>query len=316
MERQEISNLLMNTPLEELKERAQIITQEHKGKHVNCRGLIEFSNICKRNCLYCGLRVQNKRLNRYVLTQEEILAAARSACEAGVDTIVLQAGEGAVNAEWLAEVVREIKLSLNLAITLSVGEAPVQDYILWKKAGADRYLIKHETANPWRYKFFHPGYNLQERIGALKVLKSLDYEIGTGFIIGLPGQSLESYIDDILLCKELQVNMIGIGPLIPQADTPLGDAGYGSVADTLKLLSVLRIVLPEVNLPATTALATLDSDTGQKAGLLAGANVLMPNFTPPLHAKDYRIYDDKMPITISSAAKAITEAGREHTLKL
>lgn len=316
MERQEIYNLLIKTPIEKLKEHAQIITQKHKGEYVNCRGLIEFSNICKRNCLYCGLREQNKNLNRYSLTQDEVLAAARNAYEAGVDTIVLQSGEGAVEAEWLAEVVREIKRTLNLAITLSVGEAPVQDYILWKQAGANRYLIKHETANPLLYKFFHPGYNLRERAAALQVLKTLGYEIGTGFIIGLPGQKLESYIDDILLCQKLQINMIGIGPLIPQVDTPLTHACNGSVAETLRLLSVLRIIFPEVNLPATTALATLDPATGQKEGLLAGANVLMPNFTPHIHAKDYRIYDDKIPITIASAAKAITEAGRKHSLKV
>lgn len=286
------------------------------GSHVFARGLIEFSNICRRNCLYCGLRAQNRALRRYRLSHEQILDAARLAASCGVDTIVLQSGEGACEAEWLAEVVRAVRLELKLPVTLSVGERAAGDYELWLDAGASRYLLKHETADRALYARLHPGHDLKERLDCLKLLRELGYEIGSGFMIGLPGQRLNSLVDDIMLCRELHVDMCGAGPFIAQKDTPLAACASGVPELALRVLSALRLALPWANLPATTALATVDRVAGQTNGLLAGANVLMPSFTPTAEAQDYVIYDSKNRVSIADAAKAIEAAGRKHSLRV
>lgn len=307
---------ILDTPWQESAELARQNQLAAAGSHVFVRGLIEFSNICRRNCRYCGLRAQNGNVHRYRLTQEQILDAARQAAACGVDTIVLQSGEGACEAEWLAEIVHVITRELRLPVTLSVGECGVADYEMWRKAGASRYLLKHETADAVLYRELHPGYNLQERLDCLQTLRSVGYEIGSGFMVGLPGQSLASLASDILLCRSLHVDMCGAGPFIPQSHTPLADAAPGSAELTLRVLAALRLALPWANLPATTALATLEKVNGQTNGLLAGANVLMPSFTPSAQAADYAIYDSKNRVSAENAAKAITDAGRTHTLRV
>lgn len=314
MRREDIIWLLKNESPEILRERAEKTLLERKGRHVFVRGLLEFSNICRRNCIYCGLGASVPNVSRYRLATAEILAACREASARGVDSIVLQSGEGACDAAWLAEIVREIS-RMGLIVTLSVGERPASDYQLWREAGASRYLLKHETADSALYAALHPGHNLHERVKCLKILSELGYEAGSGFMVGLPGQSLESLADDILLCANLGVAMCGVGPFIPHAGTCLAHAPAGSPQLVLRVLSLLRLVLPDANLPATTALATLDPENGQTLGLRAGANVLMPSFTPADNALHYRIYDHKRKVDIASAARAIERAGRTHNLR-
>ncbi|MBD5626786.1 MAG: [FeFe] hydrogenase H-cluster radical SAM maturase HydE [Desulfovibrio sp.] len=309
MDRADILHLLNEADGESVRAAAERELLRAKGRRVYVRGLIEFSNVCRRNCRYCGLRAQNSGLSRYTLTQKEVVDAAARAVALGADSIVLQSGEGAADAAWLAEVVREIVTALRVPVALCVGERPERDYALWREAGATRYLLKHETADAALYARLHPGHTLAERVGALRVLKALGYATGTGFMTGLPGQGAASLADDILLARELGVAMCGAGPFIPQAETPLAEAPGGTAAQNLRVLSVLRLALPEADLPATTALASL-SPGGQAAGLRAGANVLMPSFTPEARRADYRIYDHKAPVSMADAARAIAEAGR------
>lgn len=312
MQREDILDLLA-TPYEEVRQRAAESLERHKGKHVFLRGLVEFSNVCRRNCFYCGLRGANGALERYTLTQGEILAAAAEAVAAGMDTIVLQSGEYNIDPRKLAEVIERITTELHVPVTLSVGEQPYEAYALWKEAGAKRFLLKHETADPALYARLHPGCSLADRVAKLRQLQKLGYETGSGFIVGLPGQTLRTLADDILLVRDMGVAMCGAGPFIPQKDTPLGSCPAGTAKLTLQVMAVLRLVLPYANIPATTALATVDPAFGQKDGLLAGGNVLMPSFTPPRYRENYRIYDDKNRVSAEKAREAVKEAGRTCT---
>lgn len=306
---------VLQTPWQVLAPYARSLAEAHKGRHVFVRGLVEFSNICRRNCRYCGLRFQNKNLHRYRLTQEEILQAVACARQAGVDTVVLQSGEVPC-AAWLGEVVRQIKSQFNLPVTLSVGEHSAEDYALWRDAGADRYLIKHETADAALYAALHPGHSLQERLRAIGTLQHLGYEVGGGFMIGLPGQNLAILARDILLCRDLRLSMIGAGPFLAQDDTPLAGERNGTTEMTLRTMAALRLANPEANIPATTALATLDAQNGQANGLWAGGNVLMPSFTPPEAAALYTIYDNKNRVSVRNAAAVIESLGMTHPLKM
>lgn len=312
---QEIYELLHSVPWQELQARAEETLLRNKGRHVFVRGLIEFSNICRRNCQYCGLRFQNKSLARYSLGKEEILACATQAVAQGADTIVLQSGENAIDAHWLADVVETITGRLHVPVTLSVGERPYADYALWHEAGAKRYLLKHETADAMLYARLHAGYSLKGRVQHLRWLADIGYEVGSGFMVGLPGQSRESLVEDILLVQRLGVAMCGVGPFIPQADTPLAHEQGGSASMTLRVMAVLRLALPNANIPATTALASIDSEQGQANGLRAGGNVLMPGFTPAKYREQYRIYDNKNRVDMDDARTTIEAAGRTHSLK-
>ena len=314
MQRNDILKLLFETPYAALRERADAVRAKEKGDHVFVRGLIEFSNRCERNCRYCGLRAANPSLKRYRLDEAQIVAAAERAVGLGVDTIVLQSGEVHEDPQPLARVVDALRTRFSVAVTLSVGEQPTASYALWKEAGASRFLLKHETADASLYAALHPGYALAQRVDALRRLRRTGYEIGSGFIVGVPGQRPETLADDILLARELRVDMCGAGPFIPQADTPLGHEPRGSVELALRVMAVLRIALPWANLPATTALASLDPASGQRAGLLAGGNVLMPGFTPPAYQKDYCIYDNKHRVGVDEARLVIESAGRTHSL--
>lgn len=301
---------LRSPDLNELIAKADAVRREFVGDRVYLRGLIEFSNYCRCNCLYCGLRKDNFKVRRFRLSDEEILQAARKAHKAGVDTIVLQSGEDmAYSDERIASLVTRIKEETGLALTLSLGDRAWKAFDLWRKAGADRYLIKHESADPKLYARMHPGASLDKRLEALCSLGDLGYEVGTGFIIGLPGQTRDILLQDIALTKELKAVMCGVGPFLPQKNTPLGDQASGEIEETLFAIASLRSEIPLINLPATTAIASL-SPMGHELALRAGANVIMPNFTPPAQRKYYSIYDGKIGVEIKAAHKAIESTGR------
>jgi biotin synthase len=264
------------------------------GDEVHLRGVIEFSNYCIRDCLYCGLRRSNKKLTRYRMAKEEIVECALRGFRAGLKTIVLQSGDDpGYREEDISRIIHLIKAKADVAITLCVGERDYRDYSAWKKAGADRYLLKHETANPVLYSRLHPGQTLASRLKILGWLKEIGYQVGAGNIVGLPGQTLRDLANDILLMKELDVEMAGIGPFIPHPDTPLGEEKQGELNMSLKVLAVARIVLRDVHLPATTAVGSIHPEGREKA-LKAGANVVMPNITPKQYRPLYQIYPGKI----------------------
>ena len=273
---------------------ADEVRQEYLGDEVHLRALIEFSNYCRRNCYYCGLRRDNDALSRYRMQPGEIHNAARQAAQIGYKTIVLQSGEDKYySSDTISELITNIKEEADLAVTLSLGEHSYQDYQKWYKTGADRYLLRHETSDEQLYQKLHPGMKLKERLKSLKWLKEIGYQVGSGNLLGLPGQTLESIAEDILLFKELELDMVGLGPFISNPDTPLNNAGNGSVQLTLKVMAITRLLLPQTLMPATTALGTLDP-LGREKGLQAGANVLMPNVTPVDVRPQYALYPDKI----------------------
>ncbi|MGE5404480.1 MAG: [FeFe] hydrogenase H-cluster radical SAM maturase HydE [Candidatus Saccharibacteria bacterium] len=277
---------------ERLRQEADRVRREWVGDQVLIRGIIEFSNYCARNCHYCGINRHNLDVYRYRIPPEEIISTAENAVKMGFKTIVLQSGEDFnYTGSMLAEVVREIK-KLDVAITLSVGERSFEDYQMWREAGADRYLLKFETSNAELYKRMHPGTGLTGRLAKLQELRELGYQIGSGMMIGLPGQSIEILANDIMLLKSLKLEMAGIGPFIPHPGTPLAGAENGSTDLTLRALALARLVVPWAHLPATTALCSLNKD-GRQVGLNSGANVVMPNLTPLKYRKFYEIYPQK-----------------------
>ncbi len=269
------------------------LCKKHFGNRVFMRGIIEFSNFCRKGCLYCGINKANKKVPRYRLTVEEILGAAKFMKKQGSLTVVLQSGEDQGYDRTLLEAVRRIKKELNMAITLSVGEREEKVYKEFIKAGADRYLLRIETTDPGVFKKLHPDDNLEYRKKCLYTLKKLKFEVGTGIMVGLPGQSLESIARDLLFFKELNPAMIGIGPFLAHEDTPLRSHKNTDIFPTLKVLSLIRLVLPKSNLPATTAMGTIDP-TGRQQALRIGANVIMPNFTPSKYRENYKLYDNKI----------------------
>ena len=282
---------------------ADLVRRKFVGADVHLRGLIEFSNICKNNCLYCGLRRDNKALERYRIDKNTILALAKHAKSMGLKTVVLQSGEDVYfDIPKMTEIIAGIK-SFGLALTLSTGEKSFREYEAYRKAGADRFLIRIETTDKKLYEENDPGMSWERRVQCMRDLKKLGYELGSGCLVGLPGQTTESLADDILFFKDMSCDMIGIGPFIPHHDTRYAGEKAGSVEMTLFLLSVIRILLPKVLLPATTALGTMD-EYGREKGLLAGANVIMPNLSPEKNRKDYSLYDNKI-CTGEEAAQSI-----------
>lgn len=303
--------------LVELISAANRVRQQQVGDAVWLRGLIEFSSYCRHNCYYCGLRSGNKSAGRYRLSPAEILAAVRQVAAAGLGTVVLQSGE---DAWWttarLVELVQGIKEQQpQLAITLSVGERSYADYAALHQAGADRFLLRFETSNPQLYAELHPGTTLVQRLECLHHLQQLGYEVGSGCLVGLPGQTLADLANDLLLISRLGLPMVGIGPFIPHPDTPLADATAGDVTLTLKMLAITRLLLPASNIPVTTALATLDG-SGRQNGWQAGANVVMPNATPATYWQQYELYPDKAQLgdslqhNLATLLAQITAAGR------
>ena len=278
---------------------------------VHLRGIIEFSNHCCRNCLYCGLRRDNKNITRYRMEPDEIVGLAVKIAAKRVNTIVLQSGDDFYYTQKsLGRIIGEIKQRTAAAITLSIGERPLDDYQAFRDSGADRYLLKHETSNPALYRILHPGQALKQRLKILEYLKKIGFQVGSGNIVGLPNQGIKDLMRDVLFLKELDVDMAGIGPFIPQKDTPLAAQPPGDLDLTLKILAMARILTKNAHLPATTALASLDRENGQLRALRSGANVIMPDFTPVGYRKDYRIYDNKIGLSLKKAKEIISRAKR------
>jgi biotin synthase len=306
MQRDELLSWLTETDetkLEELWKRADDVRTAHVGQDVHLRGLVEFSNYCARPCTYCGLRASSD-VPRYRMTEDEILACAHEAITLGFGTLVMQSGQdAAMSVEWLTNVVQRVKAETPLAVTLSVGEWSHDAYATWYDAGADRFLLRFETSNREIYDRIHPpvGKTPSDRLAILRDLRKIGYEIGSGVMIGIPGQAYNDLAQDIELFGELDLDMIGVGPYIAHPDTPLahedGLDGDDQVPNTegmtYKVLALTRILYPGVNIPATTALATLNKAKGRELGLSRGANVLMPNLTPVQYRESYEIYPAK-----------------------
>ncbi len=286
----------------------------HQGTDVQLRGLIEFSNVCRKNCAYCGLRVANRGADRYRLTPEEIVATARRAEQLGYKTVVLQSGEDRwFTAERMAAIIRAIKAATDLAITLSAGERDRRTYARWREAGADRYLLRIETTDPALFAALHPDGDLAARQQCLYDLRDLGYQLGTGVMVGLPGQTPDTLAGDVIWMHELGAEMIGVGPFIPHPDTPLCDAAGGTVEQTLRLVAVLRLVFPYAHLPATTAMGSLHP-LGRERALQAGANVVMPNVTPGAVRPKYAIYPGKICLTDDAEHCRGCITGRIHAI--
>lgn len=266
------------------------------GNGVFPRGLVEFTNYCKNNCYYCGIQGSNPNTNRYRLSKEEILSACENGYQLGYRSFVLQGGEDPhYTDEVMVPIVAEIRKRYpDCAITLSLGERSKESYQKLYDAGADRYLLRHEAADPELYQKLHPeSLSLENRIQCLWNLKEIGYAVGTGFMVGAPYQTVENLVDDLLFIKELDPQMVGIGPFVPHHDTRFKEFPSGSVELTTYLVSILRLMNPHLLLPSTTALGTIDP-RGREKGILAGANVVMPNLSPVAVRKDYSLYDNKI----------------------
>ncbi len=297
---------ITDSEVEILRKKAQKTALERFGNKVYIRGLIEFSSICKNDCYYCGLRCSNKNAVRYRLTKEQILDCCKTGYSLGFRTFVLQGGEDPrFSDEVMCDIVRTIKgLYPDCAITLSLGEKSYESYKMLFEAGADRYLLRHETANDEHYSKLHPeNMSLKTRKECLYNLKKVGFQTGAGFMVGSPYQTFETLAEDLLFIKELDPQMCGIGPFLPHKDTIFKDEKGGDVRLTLVLLSIIRLMCPNILLPATTALGTADGK-GREKGILHGANVVMPNLSPTEHRKDYSLYDNKI-CTGDEAAECI-----------
>ena len=331
MNHHDITELLRETDearRQALRERADTIRRQTVGDAVHLRGLLEISNHCARHCAYCGLHAGNASIPRYRMTPDEIYEGARQAAAYGFGTVVLQSGEDAGFTQSIIEtIIRRIKDETPLAVTLSLGERTDAELAAWRSAGADRYLLRFETSDNELYERIHPSlpHRKSDRMRQLQMLRSLGYEIGSGVMIGIPGQSFDSLANDIERFRELDLDMIGVGPFIAHPDTALG-AGRGFPPHTdqvpasedmaLKVIAVTRLICPQANIPSTTALATIDKAAGYESGLAWGANVIMPNLTP-LHCKRlYQIYPSKICIeeppenVVPMIRRRILSAGR------
>lgn len=318
--------------LAELWRRADTVRRECVGDAVHLRGLIEISNYCQANCAYCGIRAGNTRIPRYRMEIGEIVTQVKLAEKFGYGTVVLQSGESPARmpGAWVTELVREIRRNSPLAITLSLGERPGRDYAdfaAWKDAGANRYLLRFETGNAELFSRLHPNHpGLAVRLKSLKRLRELGYELGSGVMVGIPGETWEDLAADIRMFQALDLDMIGVGPFLPHADTPLGCAFLAGEAHsevpndeltTLKTVALTRLMRPLANIPATTALAAIDPVEGYESGLSRGANIIMPNLTPAKYRQLYEIYPaktrtaDAAEIFDSRLKERILTAGRE-----
>jgi len=267
------------------------------GDEVHIRGLIEFSNVCARKCNYCGLRAPNGKIKRYRMSVDEIVEVARQIKSKGIYTVVLQSGEDPYyTGEMISHIVQRVKAEANLAVTLSVGERSYEDYRMWKKAGADRYLLRHETANRELYAALHPDGDFDRRMLCLQWLKELGYQVGAGCMVGVPGQNIEHMADDVEFLKTFQPDMVGIGPYISHPDTPYAGTTNGTLHATLKMVALARIVTRDSLIPATTAIGSIE-ELGREMALQVGADVVMPNYTPPKYREYYEIYPNKRCIT-------------------
>lgn len=304
VELEELLALTNDDDCAQLFKAAYSLKERYIGRRVSLRGLIEWSNICNKNCYYCGIRCQNKKISRFRLTKDELLATAEFVHSAGYGSLVIQGGEleNPANTEFVADVLREIKSRWGneLGVTLSLGEQTEEVYRLWREAGAHRYLLRIESSDPELYKRLHPeGHSFERRVECLHMLKRLGYQLGTGVMIGLPNQSLAQLAHDIQFFAQVDADMIGMGPYIPHPDTPLGEnipvtSEYmeQQLLLGLKMIAVTRLYLHDVNIASTTALQAL-APNGRERGLLAGANVIMPNATAVGYRAGYQLYANK-----------------------
>lgn len=278
-----------------LHQKAAAVKQEHYGDTVYMRGLIEFTNYCTNDCLYCGIRRSNGDVDRYRLDKETILHCCETGYKLGYRTFVMQGGEDPIfTDDVLVDIIKTIKSKYpDCAITLSFGEQSKETYEKYYNAGADRYLLRHETNTKALYESLHPDMSFENRIDCLHTIKEIGFQVGAGFMVGLPNQTNQDFVNDLMFLKDLQPHMVGIGPFMPQQDTPLKDAEAGTAYKTCILLSIVRLLLPKVLLPATTALGSIDPK-GREKGLKAGANVVMPNLSPTNVRDKYLLYDGKI----------------------
>ncbi len=321
LDKNELIHLISNMDDETLKtlnESAKDVRDREYGKKVFIRGLIEFTNYCRQNCLYCGIRSKNVKAERYRLTPEEIIETSDVAYDLGIRTFVLQGGEDNwFSVDILSNLIYEIKNNHpDCAITLSFGEQSKDTYKAYFKAGADRYLLRHETYNSNLYAKLHPGYNLKNRIECLFNLRDIGFQVGSGFMVSVPGQTDEILAEDLLFLKDFSPHMVGIGPFISHMDTPLSGYENGEVKKTLMLISIIRLLLPTSLIPATTSLSTLDI-RGREKGLDAGANVVMPNTSPTESRAKYALYNgkkntnDDARLSLKTITDAIINSGYE-----
>lgn len=281
--------------LELINEKARETAQARFGNKVFIRGLIEIGNCCHNDCYYCGIRRNNRNIERYRLDKETILTCCREGHALGFRTFVLQGGEDDyLTTERTTGIIADIRREFpDSAITLSLGEKSTEAYEAFFRAGANRYLLRHETHNPAHYRQLHPaGMSLSNRLRCLDDLKRIGFQTGTGIMVGSPGQTIDNLVEDILYIAQLRPEMIGIGPFLPHHDTPFGKMPAGNLEQTLLLLSIFRLMHPDALIPSTTALATLTPE-GRERGILAGANVVMPNLSPPQQRSKYALYDNK-----------------------
>lgn len=276
-----------------LLKRADRIRKKYVGDAIHLRGLIEFSNICRNNCLYCGIRRGNGKVARYRMKEDELIETARHAAALGFKTVVMQSGEDMYyTQEKMCRIIEAIK-KFDVAVTLSIGERSYGDYKAFREAGADRYLMRIETTDKDLYHRLDPGMSWQHRYECLLMIKELGYELGSGIMVGLPGQSLESIAADLMFLRRLGVDMAGIGPFIPHPETPLAGEPDGSLHLALRTMAIMRLLLPDINIPATTAMESLHPD-GRMMALQGGANVVMPNVTEGEYRKLYELYPGKI----------------------
>ncbi len=289
----EIINLLNTTDEKVLFKKADDVRHQFVGDEVHLRGLIEFSNICRNNCLYCGIRKGNGKVIRYRLSEDEIINMARFAASMGFKTVVLQSGEDLqYNIKKMCYIIENIK-KFNVAVTLSIGERSFEEYKAFRQAGADRYLMRIETTDKDLYHKLDPDMSWERRHECLMMIKELGYELGSGIMVGLPGQTIESIADDLLYLKKIGIDMAGIGPFIPHPDTPLKDEKGGTLSLALRTMAVMRLLMKDINIPATTAMESLHPQ-GRIMALQAGANVVMPNVTEGEYRKFYELYPNKI----------------------
>ncbi len=292
LDKTEIVELLQSDKMTQLTDAADAVRKKYVGDVVHLRGLIEFSNYCKQNCCYCGLRRDNREVERYRFSVEDIINEARLAKKLGYRTIVMQSGEDvSFSVDKMTAILRQIK-ALDVAITLSIGEKTYEEYKAYKEAGADRYLLRIETTNQDLYHKLNPGMRFQDRIRCLEDLQTLGYEVGSGCLIGLPEQTIESIAEDILFFQQFPMDMVGLGPFIPNPSTPLAACACGNLELSLKVIALIRLFMPDINIPATTAMETLDKSARFRA-LKGGANVIMPNVTSLAYRKKYQLYPGK-----------------------
>lgn len=290
---EQVLSLENQTELDKLFSFADSVRKEFCGDGILLRGIIEFSSFCDKECFYCGLNKNNHKLVRYRLNTDELIKSVQCLISCNIKTVVLQSGEDlALDVLWLKDIISQLKSSFNLAVTLSVGERSLDDYRVWRQAGADRYLLKIETSDEHLYSSMHPNMDFKQRLACLDNLRKLGYQVGCGNIIGLPGQLLETIAQDILFFKQGNFDMIGIGPFIPHQETRFSGEKSGQALLALKTIALTRIVTRNTHIPATTALGSLEQDYRWE-GLKCGANVLMPNFTSQPYRALYQIYPGK-----------------------